>query len=82
MRRRTITRSINPQTPVDSPPTANIASATCSLLTCSFSSTGSGDAQGPVTYLWEFGDTETSTEANPTHPYADVGSADGDAHGD
>ena len=26
-----------------------------------------------VTYLWHFGDGETSTEANPTHTYADYG---------
>ncbi|AOT08144.1 M43 family zinc metalloprotease [Pseudoalteromonas luteoviolacea] len=36
----------------------------------SFSSAGSFDANGNITtYLWEFGDGNTSTEANPTHAY-------------
>ena len=26
-----------------------------------------------LSYLWDFGDTETSTEANPVHPYVDPG---------
>jgi PKD repeat protein len=69
----TITRNINPQEPVDTPPTANIASSTCDLLACSFTSTGSGDTQGPITYLWEFGDGDSSTEANPSHTYQTAG---------
>ena len=71
------TRSIDPQgPPVDTPPTANIASANCTLLACTFSSTGSGDSQGPVTYLWDFGDDgdlDTSTEANPSYIYGSAG---------
>ena len=72
----TATYNINPQPPVDSPPTANIASASCNLLVCTFSSAGSGDSQGPVSYLWDFGepgDTDTSTEPNPTFTYDTAG---------
>ncbi|MDK1286322.1 M43 family zinc metalloprotease [Pseudoalteromonas umbrosa] len=37
----------------------------------SFSSAGSFDANGSITaYLWEFGDGNTSTEANPSHSYS------------
>lgn len=35
-----------------------------------FTNTSTGTA---LTYLWEFGDGETSTEANPTHVYAATG---------
>ncbi len=36
----------------------------------SFSSAGSSDPDGdPITYLWDFGDGSTSTQANPSHPY-------------
>jgi PKD repeat protein len=34
-----------------------------------FSSAGSYDADGVLTYLWDFGDGNTSTEANPVHTY-------------
>jgi len=37
----------------------------------SFSSLGSSDADGSIaTYLWSFGDGNTSTQANPTHSYS------------
>ena len=40
-------------------------------LTVAFSSAGSNDPDGDtVTYSWNFGDGETSTEANPTHTFA------------
>ena len=39
-------------------------------LTVGFDSTGSLDPDGPsVTYLWEFGDGATSTQAAPQHTY-------------
>jgi PKD repeat protein len=43
-------------------------------LTVSFSSAGSGDPDNdPLTYLWSFGDGTTSTEANPTKTFNEVG---------
>lgn len=30
-------------------------------------------SDGAVSYLWDFGDGNTSTEASPTHSYADIG---------
>lgn len=40
----------------------------------SFSSEGSYDPDGTIkAYLWNFGDGEQSTEANPTHTYKDNG---------
>ncbi|WP_431729896.1 ThuA domain-containing protein [Verrucosispora sp. TAA-831] len=43
-------------------------------LTVEFSSAGSRDPDGGVlTYSWAFGDGGTSTEANPTHTYAEAG---------
>jgi hypothetical protein len=39
-------------------------------LTVNFSSAGSFDPEGgPLTYLWTFGDSATSSEANPSHTY-------------
>jgi len=41
-------------------------------LSVAFSSGGSLDPEGsPLTFLWEFGDGATSTEANPAHVYAE-----------
>jgi PKD repeat protein len=46
-----------------------------SPLTVNFSSVGSSDPEGAaLTYLWNFGDGATSTEANPTHTYTNSGS--------
>ena len=40
-----------------------------------FSSAGSSDPDGTIaSYLWNFGDGNTSTSANPTHSYASAGS--------
>lgn len=46
----------------------------------SFVATGDGktvqftnESTNALTYLWEFGDTQTSTEVNPTHIYPDYG---------
>ena len=43
-------------------------------LTVGFSSAGSLDPEGqPITYLWTFGDGQTSTLANPGHVYQQAG---------
>ena len=39
-------------------------------LTVNFTSTSTGTIQS---YLWQFGDGETSSQANPTHTYAEAG---------
>jgi len=59
-------------------PPSSVASAfpTAGLppLTVNFSSAGSLDPEGkPVTYLWTFGDGQTSTLANPSHTYQQAG---------
>ena len=42
--------------------------------TVDFSSTGSYDPEGAITFSWDFGDGSTpSTEANPTHTYTSGG---------
>lgn len=41
----------------------------CTNQNCSFSFNGNGAIQ----YLWDFGDGNSSTEANPSHQYADTG---------
>jgi len=38
-----------------------------------FDGTGSYDLEGNLTYLWDFGDGETSTQSNPSHAYTAVG---------
>jgi hypothetical protein len=57
------------------PPSAvGAVSAGPGPLVMSFSSAGSSDPEGHgLTYLWTFGDTTTSTDANPTHTYAKPG---------
>jgi glucose/arabinose dehydrogenase len=43
-------------------------------LQVAFSSAGSFDPEDePLSYLWEFGDGATSTQANPTHTYQQAG---------
>ncbi len=63
--------------PVNQPPNA-VASATPDATTAfevDFSSAGSNDPDGMiVSYDWNFGDTNTSTQQNPTHTYAAGGS--------
>lgn len=54
------------------PPTAAFTSS-CVQFDCTFSSAGSSDSDGTITgYLWVFGDSSTSTDANPVHPYVDA----------
>lgn len=43
-------------------------------LTAQFDSSGSNDPDGSIaSYAWDFGDGSTSTQANPSHVYADPG---------
>ncbi|MCU7853696.1 MAG: PKD domain-containing protein [Candidatus Thiodiazotropha sp. (ex Monitilora ramsayi)] len=43
-------------------------------IAVSFSSAGSSDAEGTLaSYAWDFGDGDTSNEANPSHAYAAAG---------
>ena len=45
-----------------------------SPLSVAFSSEGTVDPQGlPLTYLWDFGDSATSTDANPAHVFTAEG---------
>lgn len=54
---------------VNSMPTANFTSST-NGATVTFTNTTIGNA---TSYLWNFGDGNTSTETNPVHTYADPG---------
>ncbi len=60
----------------EEPPANNAPVASFSYLadgkTLTFTD-GSTDADDTLTYLWDFGDGNTSTEQNPTHLYADNG---------
>jgi PKD repeat protein len=59
---------------VNSPPTAVIATPSCTGLTCGFASTGSADPDGAIAgYAWTFGDGATSATASATHAYAAAG---------
>jgi PKD repeat protein len=58
--------------PANNPPTAAFTTS-CDGLTCEMTD-GSTDADGTIqSRAWDFGDGGTSTEANPTHTYADEG---------
>ncbi len=57
---------------INLPPVASFIK-TCSLLTCTFTSTSS-DPDGSITaYAWSFGDGGTSTVPNPSHSYTSGG---------
>jgi glucose/arabinose dehydrogenase/type 1 glutamine amidotransferase len=64
-----ITYTGGPATPV---PAGSGASVQSNPLTVAFT----GGKSGGVSYAWDFGDGSTSTEANPKHTYARVGSYD------
>lgn len=58
------------------PPVADFTAtpvAGCAPLTVAFTNTSSGDANYPNTYSWDFGDGNTSDQANPTHTYTEPG---------
>lgn len=57
----------------ESPPTAEFSSV-CADYTCTFDSTASSDANGPLTaWAWDFGDGGTSDQPNPSHLFAGPG---------
>lgn len=63
--------------PENVPPTANANGPYSGEVgvDIQFSSAGSTDSDGTiVSYLWDFGDANTSTLANPLHSYASAGS--------
>jgi branched-chain amino acid transport system substrate-binding protein len=65
---------IGPVTPVNMPPFAVINGPYSGEedSAISFSSSGSNDPDGSiVSYSWDFGDGETSTDADPSHVYSD-----------
>jgi len=61
----------------NTPPTANASADPTSgyvPLAVNFSSQGTFDPDAqPLTYLWNFGDGNTSTDPDPTHTYLDFG---------
>lgn len=61
----------------NNPPTAQMSSNTDTgpaPLAVSFSSAGSSDPDNdPLSYLWNFGNGQTSTDSNPTHTYTTNG---------
>lgn len=56
------------------PPVASFTapSTSCSNLEVVFNNNSTADG-GAVSYLWDFGDGNTSTESHPTHIYANAG---------
>jgi PKD repeat protein len=56
------------------PPVASFTSS-CQLLNCAFDSSASTAPGGQIaSYAWNFGDGSTSTQANPSHSFAQAGS--------
>ncbi len=65
----TSTVNINPTAVATATPLSGI-----SPLEVSFNGSGSTDVEGDLTYAWDFKDGVTSTEINPIHTFASVGS--------
>src|SRR5215207_4742920 len=62
-----------PITEVNQPPVAD-PQITCAGLNCSYSGTGSTDAEGAIfSHAWKFGDGDTYNGATATHTYATPG---------
>jgi PKD repeat protein len=61
---------------IDEPPTGVGEALLREVLTfekVSFNGSRSGDMEGPITYAWDFGDGNTSTEMSPNHAYYKIG---------
>jgi len=60
--------------PAGTPPTAN-SGVTCTGLTCAFAdSSTTAQGGGPIkSWQWNFGDSATATDQNPSHDYAAAG---------
>lgn len=60
---------------ISTKPTAAFTASATEGCTAPFTTTfNSGASTGPITsYLWNFGDGQTSTEANPSHTYTSAG---------
>jgi len=58
--------------PVDTPPNGTFTYS-CTGLTCTFDGSGSIDDQGIISYVWDFGDTQSGSGAVVVHPYASGG---------
>ena len=56
----------------NTPPTAAFTSS-CTDLVCEFDGSGSTDAEGGVSWAWDFGDGQSGTGAMVTHPYGSAG---------
>lgn len=66
--------TVNP--PVNHPPVASptaTPSSGDSPLTVQFTANATDADNDPLTYLWDFGDSTTSTQANPSHTYTAAG---------
>ncbi|MDO5502334.1 MAG: PKD domain-containing protein [Actinomycetia bacterium] len=60
-----------PTPPPNAAPVA-VLDVSCDRLECTFDATGSTDEDGTITtYHWDYGDGATSSEASPTHTYAE-----------
>jgi glucose/arabinose dehydrogenase len=66
-------RNVNANQPPSAQAAADVTAGPAPLAV-SFSSAGSADPEGqPLGYSWDFGDSTTSTQANPSHTYVKSG---------
>lgn len=75
----TDTVTVDPTGPVTPAPNAKPVadfSSTTSGLNAHFTSTASDSDGEVVSYAWDFGDGNTSTQANPSHTYSQAGTFD------